>query len=78
VNEVEGPQKAEVKEDKLHEESSQPDAEFSAAGATSNASKKNTAGEKEKKDPILESVKNCKDLNEHEEKLLQCIVDCGE
>ncbi|KAF7358511.1 putative AAA domain-containing protein C16E9.10c [Mycena venus] len=33
------------------------------------------AGVKEKKDPIVESVKNCKDLNEHEQNLLQCIVD---
>jgi hypothetical protein len=53
-------------------------AESSAAGPTSNASEKNPAGEKEKKDPIVECVKNSKDLNEHEEKLLQCIVDCGE
>ncbi|KAJ7920889.1 hypothetical protein B0H13DRAFT_2318946 [Mycena leptocephala] len=53
-------------------------AESSAAGPTYNASKKNPAGEKEKKDPIVECVKNSNDLNEHEEKLLQCIVDCGE
>jgi hypothetical protein len=36
------------------------------------------AGEKEEKDPIVEGVKNGKDLSEHEKKLLQCIVDCGE
>ncbi|KAJ7721375.1 hypothetical protein B0H16DRAFT_1602728 [Mycena metata] len=34
-----------------------------------------STGEKEKKDPIVESVKNCEDLNEHEQKLLPCIVD---
>ncbi|KAJ6553714.1 hypothetical protein DFH09DRAFT_1366096 [Mycena vulgaris] len=68
--------RTEVKEDKLDEESSQSDAESSAAGATSNASEKNPAGEEEKKDPIVESVKNCRDLNEHEQKLLPCIVDC--
>ncbi|KAJ7489711.1 CHAT domain-containing protein [Mycena galericulata] len=76
ANEVEGRGKAEVKEDKLDEELSQPDTESSADRATSNAFEKNLAGEKEKKDPIVESVQNCEDLNEHEEKLLQCIVDC--
>lgn len=34
--------------------------------------------EEENKDTIVENVKNCKDLNEHEEALLPCIVDCGE
>jgi hypothetical protein len=34
--------------------------------------------EEDNKDTIVENVKNCKDLNEHEEALLPCIVDCGE
>jgi hypothetical protein len=36
------------------------------------------SNEEENKDTIVESVKNCKDLNEHEEALLPCIIDCCE
>jgi hypothetical protein len=78
---VESRQKAKAKEDKLGEISSQsnrgsPDSD---GGETSGAHEKNSAGagEKEQKDPIVEGVKSCRDLNEYEEMLLPCIVDCG-
>jgi hypothetical protein len=73
VDEVKGRRKPEVKENMSDDESS--DAE-----QTSTASEKNSAdaSEEENKDTIVESVKNRKDLNEHEEALLPCIIDCGE
>ncbi|KAJ7836592.1 hypothetical protein B0H13DRAFT_1912976 [Mycena leptocephala] len=72
VDEVKSRQKPEVKQDMSDDESS--DAE-----QTSTASEKNSAGasEEENKDTIVECVKNCKDLNKHEEALLPCIIDCG-
>lgn len=70
MDEVEGRRKAEAK-DTLDEGSSQSDTEHPDAGQTS------AANEREKQDQIVESVKNCRDLNEHEQNLLQCIVDCG-
>ncbi|KAJ7769499.1 P-loop containing nucleoside triphosphate hydrolase protein, partial [Mycena metata] len=50
-------------------------AEGSSQPATEPSNHSAGAGEKEKKDPIIESVKNCEDLNEHEQKLLPCIVN---
>ncbi|KAJ7199487.1 hypothetical protein GGX14DRAFT_662066 [Mycena pura] len=64
VDEIEGRRKPEVKEDTPDDGSSQSDTESSGAG------------EEERKDTIVEGVKNSRDLNKHEEKLLQCIVDC--
>ncbi|KAJ7881245.1 hypothetical protein B0H13DRAFT_2345227 [Mycena leptocephala] len=78
---VESRQKAKAKEDKLGEISSQSNrgSSDSDGGETSGAHEKNSAGagEKEQKDPIVEGVKSCRDLNEYEEMLLPCIVDCG-
>ncbi|KAJ6552444.1 hypothetical protein DFH09DRAFT_1085928 [Mycena vulgaris] len=67
VDEVKGLRKA-----------SQSDTESSDAEQTSTASEKNSDGasEEDNKDTIVENVKNCKDLNEHEKALLPCIVDC--
>ncbi|KAJ6526443.1 hypothetical protein B0H19DRAFT_1385724 [Mycena capillaripes] len=62
VNEAEEFPKAEVKQDKPDEESSQSETKPSAT--------------EKMKDEIIERVKNCEDLDEHEQKLLQCIVDC--
>jgi hypothetical protein len=79
-DEVKGRRKPEVKEDTPDDGSSQSDTKSSDAEQTSTAYEKNSAGadEKGKRDPIVEGVKNCRDLNEHEEALLPCIVDCGE
>jgi hypothetical protein len=80
VDEANGRRKPEVKEDMSDDKPSQSDTKSSDAEQTSTASEKNSAGasEEENKDTIVESVKNCKDLNEHEEALLPCIIDCGE